>query len=131
VDLTTILEAPHEEPLFLPGPDLDDDSDDEFVPLPATQKRSRLPPPPPTTTTTGDEGDEDKKLNFTTEYEGFTIYDKVLCLVVTRKQKRKAIEKADRIGGDLIEGWIAMSQAVRDGDGVDEDGDGDGDGQGE
>jgi len=129
VDLTTIPEAPHEEPLFLPGPDLDDDSDDEFVPLPATQKRSRLPPP---TTTTGDEGDEDKKkLKFTTEYEGFTIYDKVLCLVVTRKQKRKATEKADRIGGDLIEGWIAMSQAVRDGDGVDEDGDGDGDGQGE
>lgn len=129
MDLTTIPEAPHEEPLFLPGPDLDDDSDDEFVPLPATQKRSRLPPP---TTTTGDEGDEDKKkLKFTTEYEGFTIYDKVLCLVVTRKQKRKATEKADRIGGDLIEGWIAMSQAVRDGDGVDEDGDGDGDGQGE
>ncbi|KAF8535262.1 hypothetical protein BDD12DRAFT_352236 [Trichophaea hybrida] len=133
VDLTTIPEAPHEEPLFLPGPDLDDDSDDDFVPLPLTpaaRKRSHPPPPPPptTTATTGDEDSEDKKkLKFTTEYEGFTIYDKVLCLVVTHKQKRKATENVDRIGEGLIEGWIAMSQAVRDGDGVDGDGDGDGD----
>lgn len=104
----------------------------------------------------GEEEEEDqKKPGFTTEYEGFTIYDKVLCLVVQRtattqrrrnateteaetegggvsekekgaerageKAAERAGEEASERGGGLIEGWIAMSQAVRQGGDVDID----------
>jgi len=104
-------------PLFLPGP-ADVDSDDDFVPLPPSQRRAAG-------TAAGQTAAEDKKekVKFRTEYEGFTIYDKVLCLVVTRKEKRKEKgRKGDKAGGDsvdLIDRWIAVSQAVRDGDEAD------------
>lgn len=125
MQIMDIPEAPpppagvEEEPLFLPGPG-DSDSDDDFVP--------RRSPPPPSRgrraeTQLGEPGTEDKKekVKFRTEYEGFTIYDKVLCLVVTRKEKRKEKGKGkagDKTGGDtvdLFDRWITMSQAARDG----------------
>jgi hypothetical protein len=117
-DIHEIPEAPvegEEEPLFLPGPDNEDSSDDEYVPLPTS--------PTPKTRALEKEAviEDKKKLKFRTEYEGFTIYDKVLCLVITRKEKKKD-KAATREKAGLIEGWIVMSQAVRDGDaGGDED----------
>ena len=124
---TMIPDTPPEEenPLFLPGPGTADESDDEFVPQEGRDNRAR---DKGTTivVSDGEEGgaepqDDKKKLRFHTEYEGFTIYDKVLCLVVTRtkdNQKAKAIGDDGR--GGLIEGWIRMSQAVRDREGDDE-----------
>jgi hypothetical protein len=113
----------------------------------------------------GNEDDEDdeeanKKFRFETDYDSFAIYDRVLCLVVTRRlhgrsdpipnpntnpstrtnvsvEKNPAAQKhtvanngGTRSGtpvgsGDgtgegaslnLIEGWIQMSQAIRDHD---------------
>jgi hypothetical protein len=119
-DIQEIPEAPagdeDEHPLFLPGPDEESDSDGEFVPLPETpaaarKKRSRKVAEEEETSVE----DTKKKLKFRTEYEGFTIYDKVLCLVVTRKEKKKGKAASQEKAG-LIEGWIVMSQAVRNGD---------------
>ncbi|KAA8913746.1 hypothetical protein FN846DRAFT_902601 [Sphaerosporella brunnea] len=112
-----------EAPLFLPAAGDDyAESDDEFVPFPATpdaKNKARKENGP-------EAADEDKKkLKFRTDYEGFTIYEKVLCIVVTRKEKKKgkaASGSQEKAG--LIEGWIVMSQAVRDGEDGDEDKDG-------
>jgi hypothetical protein len=119
-----IPEAPaggeDEHPLFLPGPnDQESDSDGEFVPLSETpaaarKKRSRKEVDEETSIEATKE-DTKKKLKFRTEYEGFTIYDKVLCLVVSRKEKKKGKAASQEKAG-LIEGWIVMSQAVRNGD---------------
>lgn len=118
IDLTDIPEAPadghdsDEEPLFLPGHG-SEDSDDDFIPNPKTQKWKRKE--------SEDVNEDKKKLRFRTEYEGFTIYDKVLCLVVTRKEKRKEKPTVGAARGNgLIEGWIAMSQATRDGVSIEE-----------
>ena len=137
---------PHDEqPRSLPGPDSNNSGSDGGA-------SGASPTPPMNTASTnnnkGGEGEDDrKKPEFTTEYEGFTIYDKVLCLVVQRtatiqrprgmadpeietekgktEQKERggkgAREKASGCGGGLIEGWITMSQAVRGGVGVDTD----------
>lgn len=119
VDLSAIPEAPPDsghradEPLFLPGNDSEEDSDGDFVPFP--KKRNQKEPGDDD----GTKNDDKKKLRFNTDYEGFTIYDKVLCLIVTRKEKQKVKDVgAATAEGGLIEGWIVMSQAVREGESV-------------
>ncbi|KAI5821350.1 hypothetical protein BZA77DRAFT_340751 [Pyronema omphalodes] len=114
-------EEQDETPLFLPGlTGSSDDEDEDFRP---PQPRSQMGPPPPKKNPGKSKpavNDDKKKLKFTTDYEGFTIYDKVLCIVITRPKKAtsKGKEKEGEkrvLGGGLIEGWISMSQAVRDG----------------
>jgi hypothetical protein len=117
------VEEQDETPLFLPGlMGSSDDEDEDFRP---PQARSQMGPPPPKEKPAKSKpaaNDDKKKLKFTTDYEGFTIYDKVLCIVITRpkkatgKGKGKEKEGEKRLSGSgLIEGWISMSQAVRDG----------------
>lgn len=59
--------------------------------------------------------DDKKKLALSTAYEGFSIYGRVLCLIV----KRKGVKKAAAAGGpstgsEMLENWIS-TQAAQDG----------------
>ena len=66
--------------------------------------------------TRGD-GDDKKKLGLKTFYDGFCIYGRILCLVVTRKGGKKGKETATSGGGGgsggghaMMEDWIASTQ---------------------
>ena len=56
------------------------------------------------------EGDDKKKMAMDTSYDGFSIYGRVLCLVVKRKDK-KGKGPAGSIGGQaMMEDWITSTQ---------------------
>ena len=64
--------------------------------------------------------DEKKKMGFRTEYEGFAIYGRILCLIV----KRRTVKGKDMPGGAgqaMMEEWIG-TQVQREEDGVVDDG---------
>lgn len=56
-----------------------------------------------------DNAQDDKKLPFTTQYEGFSIWGWVLCLLVTRKDRRKRQESVPSVATSqaLMEEWIS------------------------
>lgn len=63
----------------------------------------------------GDEGGEDdkKKLSLNTTYDGFSIYGRILCLVVKRKGTLKGKEAAVGSAGSgqaMMEEWISSTQ---------------------
>ncbi|PGH06371.1 hypothetical protein GX51_02382 [Blastomyces parvus] len=74
-------------------------SDDEDTHV-AKRKRTQVEPTP--------EPQDDKKLRLTTTYKGFTIWGRILCLLVTRKGDR-ARPKPDAApaGQALMEEWIS------------------------
>ena len=58
-----------------------------------------------------DGGDDDKKkLGMDTTYDGFSIYGRILCLVVKRKSTAKGKEIAGVAGQAMMEEWIASTQ---------------------
>ncbi|PPJ58297.1 hypothetical protein CBER1_07289 [Cercospora berteroae] len=66
------------------------------------------------------EGDDKKKLSLDTNYDGFTIYGRILCLIVTRKGKKEpraqALEQAAPVGGSqMMEKFIATQVAREEG----------------
>ena len=56
--------------------------------------------------------DDKKKLALGTTYDGFTIYGRILCLVVKRKGNVRGKEVAGGAGQAMMEEWIASTQAV-------------------
>ncbi|RPB11305.1 hypothetical protein P167DRAFT_546376 [Morchella conica CCBAS932] len=96
--------------------------DDDTLPAPPPPKRHKTP----TITVPDDndnlsylneevEGDDKKKLVLQTSYEGFNIYSHILCIVVKRR-RGGASTNASAGKGKIMEEWIGMSQAIRDGD---------------
>jgi len=80
-----------------------------------------------------DEPEDKKKLSLRTEFEGFNIYSRILCLVVKRcgpasvgrastastpstARQMDSLNPKTRPGNQIMENWIAMSQAVKEGD---------------
>lgn len=66
-----------------------------------------------------DEGDDQKKkLGLRTGYEGFSIYGRILCLIVKRKGVKA---RGDRIAGgsEMLENWVS-TQVDKEGVGVDD-----------
>jgi len=80
-----------------------------------------------------DELEDKKKLSLRTEFEGFNIYSRILCLVVKRRgpvsigrattasapstaRQMDSLNPKTRSGNQIMENWIAMSQAVKEGD---------------
>lgn len=68
-----------------------------------------------------EQGDDDKKkMALDTEYEGFNIYSHILCVVVKRRgnvgRKTPATEAKGAAAGRVMEEWITMSQAIKEGD---------------
>lgn len=70
-----------------------------------------------TLATANDENpDEKKKMFLETEYDGFSIYGRILCLVVKRRGVAKGASSSGGIvmgsgqGQAMMEGWIASTQ---------------------
>ena len=57
-----------------------------------------------------DGGDDKKKLGMDTTYDGFSIYGRILCLVVKRRGTAKGKEMAGGTGQAMMEDWIASTQ---------------------
>ena len=114
--------ADEDEPLFVSS------SDEEFF----TTQRARQPKrrkrngdkssnaPEPVTTDDGE--DDKKKLALNTSYDGFSIYGRILCLVVKRKGKKTQPGNSLGGGSQMMEQWVS-TQAAQDA-GLDEDDDG-------
>ncbi|KAM3416085.1 hypothetical protein BST61_g9566 [Cercospora zeina] len=69
---------------------------------------------------TNNESDDKKKLSLDTKYDGFSIYGRILCLIVTRKGKKepqaRALQQAAPAGGSqMMEKFIATQVAREDG----------------
>ena len=58
----------------------------------------------------GDGGDDKKKLALNTTYDGFSIYGRILCLVVKRKSTSKGKEVAGGSCQAMMEDWISSTQ---------------------
>ena len=56
-----------------------------------------------------DEGDDKKKMTMDTTYDGFSIYGRVLCLVV-KKKDRKGKGQGPNGGQAMMEDWITSTQ---------------------
>lgn len=62
-----------------------------------------------------EEGEDDKKkMALDTEYDGFSIYGRILCLVVKRKGTAKGKESAGA-GQAMMEEWITSTQMAESG----------------
>lgn len=94
-----------EDPLFV-----SDGSDDEGLRtganIPAHEVKAE---PTPAGRENGD--DEKKKLTMETMYDGFTIYGRILCLVVKRRGTARGKDLAGNAGPAMMEEWIASTQA--------------------
>ena len=58
----------------------------------------------------GDGEDEKKKMALNITYDGFTIYGRILCLVVKRRGNARGKELAGGAGQAMMEEWIASTQ---------------------
>ena len=53
------------------------------------------------------DGDDKKKLAMSTAYEGFSIYGRILCLIVKRKGVKKAGAGGTTTGSQMLENWVS------------------------
>ncbi|KAL8914292.1 MAG: hypothetical protein Q9172_007114 [Xanthocarpia lactea] len=60
------------------------------------------------------QNDDKKKLGMKTSYDGFSIYGRILCLVVKRRGIGKGKDLAGGAGQAMMEDWIASTQLVGD-----------------
>lgn len=54
--------------------------------------------------------DDKMKMALNTTYDGFSIYGRILCLVVRRRKVKESKELAGGAGQAMMEEWIASSQ---------------------
>ena len=57
-----------------------------------------------------DSDDDKKKMGLNTTYDGFTIYGRILCLVVKRRGTARGKEMAGGAGQAMMEEWISSTQ---------------------
>lgn len=97
------------------------DTDDsfQFESAPST-KRAKTYEPSLSDVDQGDDGseleDDKKKLGINTSYDGFSIYGRILCLVVKRKGSRNPASGSGAISSQhMLENWVS-TQAAAEGD---------------
>ena len=65
------------------------------------------------------DADDKKKMGMATSYDGFQIYGRILCLIVTRRGGPKPAQQGPGAGGQaMMEDWIASTQTGAGGAGV-------------
>ena len=108
-------EQSHDESLFVS----EDSEEPHFEEMP-TLRSKKIKNPPLLIDSEGTEPqDEKKKSAFNTTYDGYSIYNRILCLVVKRKgQKGKS--SAGGTGQAMMEEWITSTQAIGEGGMMDE-----------
>ncbi|KAF3047805.1 hypothetical protein E8E11_004092 [Didymella keratinophila] len=97
------------------------DEEDLFVPEMAASKRSKKGATPADAEVIEDEDeaqDDKKKLGLNTSYEGFSIYSRILCLVVKRRGARNAAggAAAPASSQQMLENWVSTQAAGQAGD---------------
>lgn len=78
-------------------------------------KRSKTSETPAKTTEDGDAeeaGDDKKKLGLKTSYDGFSIYGRILCLVVKRRGVRTSGGGAPASSQAMLENWVSTQAAA-------------------
>lgn len=101
------------------GSDTDDSVQCESRPAPKRTRRARMP----IEEEDAANADEDKKkLGMKTYYDGFSIYGRILCLVVKRKGPRTSTGRAEGSASSqhMLENWVS-TQAAAEQVGDDED----------
>lgn len=83
---------------------------------PPSKRKKQEGEPDPTVGQRDDVEDGKKKMAVNTSYEGFSIYGRILCLVVKRKGTVRGKRPAAGAGQAMMEGWIASTQVDRDDD---------------
>jgi hypothetical protein len=87
----------------------------------AGRKRTKRTPNQSAPASEDTTADDKKKLAMNTSYDGFSIYGRILCLVVKRKGK-KAGPSAPVGGSQMMEQWVSTQAAQEAGLDYDEDG---------
>ena len=59
-------------------------------------------------------GDDKKKMAMDTTYDGFSIYGRILCLVVKRRGTAKGKELVGGAGQAMMEEWITNTQVQKE-----------------
>lgn len=98
--------------------DDDDDDDDSFqtqnVRSKKKQKSRDVEEEEP------EQEDDKKKMALNTQYEGFSIYGRILCLIVKRKGVKKSATAGPSAGSEMLENWVS-TQANNDSLGIMDD----------
>jgi len=104
-----------EDSLFIQDEEIDVSEDEGFQP---TNKRARTNADGERDEDEGEAGEDDKKkLALNTSYDGFSIYGRILCLVVKRRggpNSRLPGGMADQNGQQMLENWVS-TQAAQEG----------------
>lgn len=77
-----------------------------------TEEPEKVPDDPPAHE---DEQDDKKKLFLDTSYDGFSIYGRILCLIVARKSKKEPAVSASTGGNQTMEQWVSTQAAQENG----------------
>jgi len=93
------------DPLFVLEGSEDEESQAARDPLPRKGKEGSVQ------LGQGDREDDKKKMALNTTYDGFTIYGRILCLVIKRRGSARDREQEGRSGQAMMEEWIASTQA--------------------
>lgn len=97
------------DPLFVSDGSEDEEIQTQRTPLPRNEKEESV------SVGQGDREDDKKKMALNTTYDGFTIYGRILCLVIKRRGSARGREQAGVSGQAMMEEWIASTQAGDDG----------------
>ena len=104
----------HDESLFVS--ENSEDSDFEKMPTP---ERGKATNPPAVAEGVGEEAgelqDDKKKAAFKTTYDGYSIYGRILCLIVKRKGQKGKPAVGGGAGQAMMEEWITSTQAMEEG----------------
>lgn len=92
-----------ERSLFVSDESAEDDS-------PSMRRYGSAPKKPEKTPIHPEDEDDKKKMALNTSYDGFSIYGRILCLVVKRRGITKGKEPAGGTGQAMMEEWIASTQ---------------------
>jgi hypothetical protein len=97
------------------------DEGELFIPETVASERSKTGPTLADAETIEDEDelqDDKKKLGLNTSYEGFSIYGRILCLVVKRRGVRNAAGGASApvSSQQMLENWVSTQAAGQAGD---------------
>lgn len=100
----------------------DSDSSALFVPGQSKGRTSKVTSKESGDGDVGGPADDKKKLSLNTSYEGFSIYGRILCLVVKRRGARSAGSSGSVVSSQqMLEDWVS-TQAAAEQVGDDEDG---------
>jgi Zn-dependent metalloprotease len=116
VSLSDIPEAPTTNSRSKRARADDDDDEHIFVQSEEDEEEDLAPKRRKKTKVTDTEAQEDedkKKLGMKTSYEGFSIYGRILCLIVKRKGVKKSVG-GNTAGTQMLENWVS-TQADNEG----------------